>query len=981
MEMEPVAPAPTPGAALLRRYLVINRSAQDSLRAWHDHFETVVFAPLRSCVRTVARRHSLLKEAKLALPEYRRTATEEVLQPIARQMALLPFAQAFDGGAQLIADLQAAAELVRGTIKGIPRRRGIKTHPVEVPIAYLLLRRVDITIAGQASVAQDHLEHHCRAVVGELERGLTAWTYGILRLEHTANAPDGNLQIGKAPLAATEQASAAAIFGELVAAMQDMLAGVAASSIEAHQSITSPKDGALTEGSALADIRLKKHAGSAALDRMVTRKARAVKWLAEAQTRIDLNLRLASLRATLVEEQRHLLETTAAATLGPIKQAMESAVSILNSQPDLITDLSSEALVRHIRALKTSVLEPVRSTLTDIPGFIAAEHALSHPGEYQWAVVSDVVSAWPSVAELHSPTNGGTERRFLRRELVVVLGPFPERLAARAQPLRRKLLTIWNTPERMVGIIEFSLVTALSELEGGALESASNARELIRSGLQQAARRLHDLQHSLNAPWNEFARAVEQLFHNDWANILRSLQPEANLENRSVALRLHLLRQIRLIGKYLQRVVENLAQGGSGLLVRGRTRAGALIEQGRSAIGVTAAQESDRLRTIELLAPGTLQDLYDHLPLVYSRLFTLEPVTEVWQLEGRQQDMPYLQQHVLNWRARQASAALVLPMTSGSGRSSLLGAVAAQLEGRVHLIPLRERILSEENLALLIAGAVGLHAATLQELEEQLFKGPSRVCLLDGLEHLILRTESGTNVMERVLSLFARTDSRICWIATIGDVAWQYLQRALETRCRIASTHHCQSVGRGVLEGIIQGRHDRSGMDLYFERPETISALLGRRLERARSEDVRQALLRNNFFDRLHAQSGSNVALAIVRWLRAASFEANRVTIRTEAPLSFRFLESLDLAQSFSLHAFLLHHTLTVEEHARVLGSSGATVMESLLNMHLIIPSNARWYRHHEASNSIVAGDRYRLHPLVTHPVGVHLREQNILHS
>ena len=196
----------------------------------------------------------------------------------------------------------------------------------------------------------------------------------------------------------------------------------------------------------------------------------------------------------------------------------------------------------------------------------------------------------------------------------------------------------------------------------------------------------------------------------------------------------------------------------------------------------------------------------------------------------------------------------------------------------------------------------------------------------------------------------------------------------------MVSVHHCEPISRGVLEDIVQGRHDRSGMDLHFEQPRSVPPLLRRRLERARSANVRQALLRNYFFDRLYAESGANIVLALVRWLRAASIDANQVTIRGEAPLSFRFLESLDLAQMFSLHAFLLHHSLTLQEHSQILGRTSPTVMESLLNMHLITPVGLGPDIPSEGVDYIEPDKRYRLHPLVIHPVSLRLREQNILH-
>ena len=76
--------------------------------------------------------------------------------------------------------------------------------------------------------------------------------------------------------------------------------------------------------------------------------------------------------------------------------------------------------------------------------------------------------------------------------------------------------------------------------------------------------------------------------------------------------------------------------------------------------------------------------------------------------------------------------------------------------------------------------------------------------------------------------------------------------------------------------------------------------------------------------------------------------------------------------------------TLTLEEHNRVFrmdDDQSTYLLESLLNMGLIEPASPEARR--DASGNptrIIAGERYRLHPLILHPTFQLLKERNIIH-
>ena len=100
---------------------------------------------------------------------------------------------------------------------------------------------------------------------------------------------------------------------------------------------------------------------------------------------------------------------------------------------------------------------------------------------------------------------------------------------------------------------------------------------------------------------------------------------------------------------------------------------------------------------------------------------------------------------------------------------------------------------------------------------------------------MLLRTLGGADLVERVLIFFSRTDRQICWIATIGDYTWRFLEKTLGTATGLVTAYRPSALTAATVEAIIVNRHRRSGMVLRFAEPKDLSALVRRRLNRTRT--------------------------------------------------------------------------------------------------------------------------------------------------
>jgi hypothetical protein len=306
-----------------------------------------------------------------------------------------------------------------------------------------------------------------------------------------------------------------------------------------------------------------------------------------------------------------------------------------------------------------------------------------------------------------------------------------------------------------------------------------------------------------------------------------------------------------------------------------------------------------------------------------------------------------------------------------------------------------DRIDSEAAFAEQVVRALGLPVeidgdrpldTVAEYLRTQPIPDRLRVCVIEQFEHVFRRRIGGTALGARILNFLSETDTRILWIATTTDVAWQVVEASEPAAARLVTTHALDPFDRVELEELIMTRHRRSGLQLAFEIPdEATHPILARRARALDDEERRQALLRSEFFDHLYDLCGQNVMLALFYWFRSVTLDADETTLRVRAlePVSFDVLDTLPLPYAFALKALLEHGTLTVDELADILGVSTATsrsLLETLGNALIIAPADRVEGPGVFQFASVDGDTRYRIRPLLVHPVTRFLRSRNIVH-
>ena len=928
-------------------------------------------------------------------------------------------------------------------------RRQLKPMPGRgrtVLVGQLVDYHLSVRVPRLLLPMHERFQQQVAQYLAELEGGVTAWSQQILELEHLLDRACFHCPAGSIPPevaaqeADTESAPEADPWHQLRQTADSLQAALlegvevrGASPASVRELLASAwselSDDVRDAGTVLLGFGQRRLTvrGTPLVETIKARQGAWAEWHRQTVSRIILNERLIALREELLETETALLQRIAAATLSCVQTTFATLKEKLR-QGQAEADQACERaenrtgaaqLAADLNAVQERVLQGLSGTLGDLPGIAAAHRVLADPGRPEWARVLEAVQQLPDRMVVHvQRPEAGEQVELGRRTLGVDLRqiaeealspPWPQLLENQAEQLRQQLLQVWNGTEQIENIVQFNLGAAVDELQSATGQIDTDrfagpetettpaaaigaARELAADALRRSSDTLDDLADKLWGPWGLFAEAVFNAVQSDWKDLHERVVSEDVLEGQWVDFRTQLKRRVeRASLKTRELWKQGIARARRSWTVASR-KGRELIRHGRSAVGVVDVTAIEPLSALDVIT--SVAALREQLPLVYRKLFTFGPLSELSLHEGRSRDLVRLRNHFENWKKGTYPGAIVLASPLGSGRTSFLNIITAKLFDQcdVRRLTLRERIYSEASIAALIAELLQLESRNwdLEQLEEHIRASrptaAPTVMLIDDLEHLLLRTPGGSQLIERVLIFFSRTDTRLFWIATVGTEAWEFVGKTAAGAASCVTTHILESIDRKTVEDIIVNRHRRSGMALHFAQPTDPSPLLRRRLRRARTEEKRQELLRNSYFDQLHKQSGQSIMLALFYWLRSGSFDAEGDTLFVNAfePVDFRFLTMLDLTHAFTLKAFLLHCTLTLDEHNRIfrMSSDQSTYLfESLLNLRIIEPSRLESEAGGSLASSILIPERrYRVRPLVLHPVTDLLRSRHILY-
>jgi hypothetical protein len=746
-------------------------------------------------------------------------------------------------------------------------------------------------------------------------------------------------------------------------------------------------------------------------------------WMSAVDGRLLYDAIGPGIRSRLLEVESRVLGQAASTQVVPLIEGYESIRGRLQAAARHVEDKSSRgsskesaaAVTLRLEKLKEELSQSVEDVLAALTRRTSDPDSTEQPGSAEWDAFVQFVSDQPDellILRLPERPPAADERReAVSVDIPAAVGTelvhrLPLRLKEPFQQLRRGTRAARSDWGQIGQIVDFNLTTAIRELtpergedeagdaatarqETTVAERIATATQLTADGIERAEGTALRIVATLRQEWTLYCETVTEELAEDWEAIHRRLRRIDSDQRQWTGVGFRMQRRAEAkqaeiaegLGRYLE-VVRRQAR----LRIR---QIRSLIRVGRAAVGVAASTEDDRIAALEAL--NTVEDTLAALPRVYGHLFALAPLSDPGLLEGRSKDLVSVRRHYERWRDNHRGGVLVLLAEPGTGRTSVMNVLRKTVfsDTSATRIRLTERVRSPDMFAKLAAEAMGLKITkpTLAALEQQLLaSGRSdslRVCLVDNLEHLVLRASQSTDVVGECLLFMSQSDRAVYWIAAATPSTWQFLSRANPTAATLVDSYQLTEVTGSVLEATIMNRHVRSGLSVIFEPPAAPSTLLKVRLRRAATPADRQSILRAEYFERLSRACGQNFALALTYWIRSVKVDEDEGVLRVSyfAPLKFDYLSELSLEHMFTLKGFVVHNTLTVDDHARVFRlprAASIALFESLLNQQVIEEVDAP--AGSEGDYHVRDGARYRIRPLLIHTVSSLLRARNLIY-
>ena len=337
----------------------------------------------------------------------------------------------------------------------------------------------------------------------------------------------------------------------------------------------------------------------------------------------------------------------------------------------------------------------------------------------------------------------------------------------------------------------------------------------------------------------------------------------------------------------------------------------------------------------------TVEIAAKELPAIYRRLFRYEAVEDPRFLVGREREMAAIAEARSFWEAHRPASLLIVGQR-GSGKTSLINCALKQsLEGlEVIRGEFNERLITEAQLRGFEAELLGIeNAANLEKVLAQ----QRRVIILEEMERTFLRQVGHYAALRALQRLIAATCSSTLWILVINQVAFKFLDAALNLGDSFSHRINAATASRDSLREAILLRHNLSGLRLQFGLPPEQRKLTAR----LKSKLQGQADPEKIFFDALAKESAGVFRTAFDIWLgQIETVEAGVLYMKPlVSPDLSPVIDELDLEDLFTLVAILQHGSLTPEEHAAVFQysiASSRAQMDELRAREIIEPDPGR---------------------------------------
>ncbi|SMD38195.1 hypothetical protein SAMN04488029_3677 [Reichenbachiella faecimaris] len=568
----------------------------------------------------------------------------------------------------------------------------------------------------------------------------------------------------------------------------------------------------------------------------------------------------------------------------------------------------------------------------------------------------------------------GSYNAPIKSEDLNVISPH-ELIAFETLPIFKKQVELikqgsFSSLERMVEnvkdldhIITFSLSSGIASMEQQ--RDPQEAISIAEEGLKRAVARLIEERNQLNEAMivngneletviNTFCDGVMELTFNENVRQLRMRITKAKATQQAKEVRQRLEEKMTTRKKRVALVL-------LGIYNDVRHKLNSLSES----FVLTAKKPEISKQVSDFLLES--QQAIDKLPLIYKRLYQIEPLEDLELFEGRKDEFVTLKKAFESWQKGHYAATVVLGEKWGGLTSFINYSLShARFPFTITRMKLEGNGCNEDHFIQVMRTTFKNDTFTqLEEVINYLNSSSKRVVILEDIQNLFQRKVNGFEAMQMLFQIVNKTYKNVFWIISSTVYTWSYLEKTININEYFSYVIELKTMTSDQIISIIWKRNRISGFKIQFE---TDAGSADDKKFKKLNEAEQQQWLKKKFFSELNSFAQSNISLALIYWLLSTKeVDDSSITVGTFKKPNLNFLTVLAMDKIYALHALILHDGLTIEQLAQVLNvtvKSCELILLALLEDGILVKT-------HEA---------YMINPIVYRNTISLLKSRNLIH-
>ncbi|MEP2025690.1 MAG: hypothetical protein ABJH98_04150 [Reichenbachiella sp.] len=357
----------------------------------------------------------------------------------------------------------------------------------------------------------------------------------------------------------------------------------------------------------------------------------------------------------------------------------------------------------------------------------------------------------------------------------------------------------------------------------------------------------------------------------------------------------------------------------------------------------------------------------DKLPLIYKRLYQIEPLEDLELFEGRKDELNTLKKAFDSWQKGHYAATVVLG-EKWSGLTSFLtySLHQGQFPFTITRMKMVDNGCNEDHFMQLMRSAFKEDSfESLDDVINYLNSSSKRVVILEDIQNLFQRKVHGFEAMQLLFQLVNKTYKNVFWVTSTTVYTWSYLQKTININEYFSYVIELKTLSSEQIINIIWKRNRISGFKIQFE---TDASSADDKKFKKLNEAEQQQWLKKKFFSELNSFAQSNISLALIYWLLSTKeVDDSTITVGTFKKPNLNFLTVLAMDKIYALHALVLHDGLTIEQLAQILN---VTVKNCELTLLALL----------EDGILVKTDENYMVNPIVYRNTISLLKSRNLIH-